>query len=98
MSYDGNRLLPIEWLGSILWISLWGTLGYVAIAEESITLGGRSIAHYEGTSAVVAGFLLVGAALVGVDWLLRVSPCRRALRAFLVCAWLGLAIVLLIFR
>jgi hypothetical protein len=92
----GNQLHPIEWIGSIAWSIFWGVLGYTAITERSITLGGRGgISHSEGLSAVIVGFLLIGASLVGVGWLLRVHPFKRLLQVLLGVGWLCSASVYL---
>jgi hypothetical protein len=94
--YLGNRLHPFEWVGSIAWSIFWGVLGYVAISERSITLGGRNgITHPEGLSAVLLGFLLIGASLVGVSWLLRLHAFKRLLQALLFGGWLCSAAVYL---
>jgi hypothetical protein len=92
----GNKLHPIEWVGSIVWVTFWGSLGYTAIAEQSITLGGRTgISYSEGLSAVVLGFFLIGAALVGISWLLRVHPFKRQLQAVLFAGWFCVALIYL---
>lgn len=94
MAYDGNRLLPIEWIGSILWAFFWGVLAYIAISEKSITLGGRlGISHSEGLAAIVLGFFMLGASLFGASWLLRLHPFKRLLQLFLFLGWLCSAIV-----
>ena len=92
--FFGNHLHPIEWVGSIAWAVYCGSLAYIAISERKITLGGRlGISHLEGLSAVLAGFLFVGGALVGVSWLLRVHPFKRLLQLILFLGWLCSAIV-----
>ena len=92
--YLGNKLHPIEWVGSIAWAVFWGALAYLAITERSITLGGRlGITHYEGLAVVLLGFLLLGGALVGVGWLLRLHPFKRLLQLLLFLGWLCSAIV-----
>ena len=94
--YLGNRLHPLEWVGSIVWSIFWGVLGYVAISERSITLGGRDgITHSEGLSAVILGFLLIGASLVGVSWLLRLNAFKRQLQVLLFVGWLCGAVLYL---
>jgi hypothetical protein len=45
--------------------------------------------HFEGTAAIAAGFVAVGAAAGGLWWLLRVSRYRRLLRLALILAWLA---------
>jgi hypothetical protein len=98
VSYNGDRLQPIEWIGSILWTIFWGTLGYIAISERSITLGGRlGISHTQGLAAVLLGFLLLGASLIGVGWLLRLHPFERLLKMLLFVGWLCSAIVYFVF-
>mgnify|MGYP003462440824 FL=1 len=92
--YFGNQLHPIEWVGSIAWAMFWGALAYLAISERSITLGGRlGVSHTEGLAAVLLGFLLLGGALVGVGWLLRLHPFKRLLQLLLFLGWLCSAIV-----
>lgn len=94
--YLGNRLHPIEWVVSIAWAIFCGALGYAAISERSITLGGRyGISHSEGLSAVILGFLLIAAALVGVSWLLRLHPFKRLLQVLLFAGWLCSAAIYL---
>jgi len=94
MLYDGNRLLPIEWVGSILWAVFWGALAYIAITEKSITLGGRlGVSHTEGLAAVLLGFILLGASLVGLGWLLRLHPFKRVLWLLIFLGWLCSAII-----
>lgn len=89
MAYDGNRLLPIEWIASILWAVFWGVLAYIAISEKSITLGGRlGITHSEGLAAIIHGFIMLGASLLGASWLLRLHPFKRLLQLFLFLGWL----------
>jgi len=89
MSHDGNRLMPAEWVASLLWVAFWGVLAYLAIFERSLSLASRlGVSHAEGTTAVVLGFLLLGAALFGFVWLLRFHPLRRLLRLLLLVAWL----------
>lgn len=87
MAHDGNRLLTFEWVVSLAWAIFWGALGYVAIVKRDITLGGRSITHYEGISAVIAGFVMIGVALLGISWLFRLSPFRRHAQFLLCMAW-----------
>ena len=92
--YLGNHLHSIEWIGSIAWAIFWGTLAYIAISERNITLGGRlGISHTEGLAAVLLGFVLLGSALVGVGWLLRLHPFKRLLQLFLFLGWLCSAVV-----
>ncbi len=89
MSYDRNRLLPVEWFGSILWIIVWGSLAYIAISEKSITVVGKlGVYHTEGLSAVTDGFVMLGASLMGVGWLLRLHAFKLLLRVFLFLGWL----------
>ena len=98
MKYDGNRLLPLEWIGAIAWIAFWSVLGYVAITEKNITLGGRlGISNVHGFAAVLLGLALIGVALLGVSWLLRLNPFRSMLQFLLLLAWLGGAIIYLKF-
>jgi hypothetical protein len=94
MTYDGNRLLPIEWMGCTLWALFWSVLAYIAISEKSISLGGRfGINHNEGLSAVILGFLMLGVSLIGLSWLLRLHPFKRLLKLFLFLGWLCSAIL-----
>ena len=89
MAYDGNRLLPIEWIGSILWAVFWAVLAYIAISEKSITLGGRlGINHSEGLAAIILGFVMLGASFVGASWMLRLHPFKRLLHLLLFLGWL----------
>ena len=87
------KLPPIEWFLCIVWMLVWGSLAYIAFTERSLTLGGGKAGlgsgHFEGTTAVVAGFVALGAAAGGLCWLLRVSRYRRLLRLALVIAWLA---------
>ena len=89
MAHDGNRLLPIEWIGSTLWVVFWAVLAYIAISEQSISLGGRlGITHSEGLAAITHGFVMLGASLVGVAWMLRLHPFKRLWHLLLFLAWL----------
>jgi hypothetical protein len=89
MPYDRNRLLPIEWFGSILWTVVWGSLAYIAITERSITVVGKLyMGHLDGIWAVIDGFASLGVSLLGVSWLLRVHPFKRLLQLILFMGWL----------
>jgi len=92
--FPGNRLHPIECIGSIVWSIFCVVLAYIAIHERSITLGGRNgITHSEGLSAVISGFTFIGAALLGVNWLLRLHAFKRLLQMLLILGWLCSAII-----
>ena len=95
--YNPNRLDPLEKIGSIVWIVFWSVLAYIALTEQSITLGGRSgIHHYEGGWASGMGVLMIGAALIGVDWLARLNRWRRPLRLLLMAVWLGCVVAVVV--
>lgn len=88
MSNGWNRLHPLEWVASILWAIFWGVLGYIALKEKSISLGGRGgISHYKGLAAEITGFGLVGLALVGLSWLFQGSPFKRHIQVLLSLGW-----------
>ncbi len=92
------QVLTVEWVGSVAWSAVFGSLSYIAMSQESITLGGRSgVSHCEGLSAVVTGLGLLAFALAPVWLLLRVHPFRRLLRLLLCLAWLGGSIIYLVF-
>jgi hypothetical protein len=94
MSYDNNRLLPVEWFLSILWIVVWGSLAYIAITERSIFVVGRlTMGRVDGLGAVIHGFTSLSAALAGVGWLLRLHPLKRLLRLLLFIGWLSSVII-----
>jgi hypothetical protein len=87
------KLHPLEWFLCVVWILVWGSLAYIAFSERSLTLGGGKAGlgggHFEGTAAMAAGFIALGAAASGLWWLLRVSRYRRLLRLALILAWLA---------
>ena len=98
MNYDDNRLHPFEWIGAIVWIVFWGVLGYIAITQKNITLGGRfGISSANGLAAVLLGFALIGVSLMGVNWLLRYSPFKPMAQFLLLLVWLGSAITYLMY-
>lgn len=94
--YLGNRLSAFEWISAVVWTVFWGVLGYVAITERSITLGGRfGTSHTEGLPAVIVGLCLLGIALIGIGALLRLHPFKQLLRGLLAAGWLCGAIAYL---
>jgi len=55
----------INFIISLLCIITFAALGYIAISDQNITIGGRyGISHSEGTHAVVVGFFLIGVAFI----------------------------------
>jgi hypothetical protein len=88
------RVLSIEWFLTILWIVVFGSLSYIAFTERSITLGGKGGFHHsDGLSAVIMGFILLGAALLGVGLLFSLHAFERLLQLLLFLGWLGSIII-----
>jgi hypothetical protein len=88
------RVLSIEWFLTILWIAVFGSLSYIALTERSITLGGKGGLHHSaGLSAVIMGFMLLGAALLGVSLLFSLHAFERLLQLLLFLGWLGSIII-----
>lgn len=56
MSYDGSRLLPMEWFCLPLWVVGWGSRAYLAMTEKSIFVVGRlTMGRAQGLGAVWHG-------------------------------------------
>jgi hypothetical protein len=93
MEPRGQKLYAFEWIGSVVWTLIWGSLAYIALTEKSITLGagkfGLGGGHSEGATAIAVGFIALGAAACGVGWLFRLSRYRRLLRFILLVCWLA---------
>lgn len=92
-----QKLYAVEWVACTLWILVWGILGYIALTERSITLGGGKSGlgsdHFDGAAAVAVGLVMLGMAAGGVGWLFRPSRYRLLLRSILFVVFLGGAIL-----
>ena len=95
----GNKLPVITWAFSLGGAAFFAVLSYVALSERSISLANRiGISHYTGLSAVITGFLLLGASLYCLSWLLLTNPFRRQLRVALAVVWVVTAAVYFLHR
>ena len=98
MSNDRNKLFLFEWIGGIAWTIFWGSLAFIAISKRSITLGGKvGIAHFDGLWAVIMGFILLGASMLGLNVLLRTHPFKRLLQLLLLLGWLCSFIIYILY-
>ncbi len=81
MPVNRQRLYWFEWMLCTLWTLVWGSVAYIALTEERLTLGagkgGLGNGHYEGGASILVGFVAPGAAMAGVGWLLRTSRYRE---------------------
>lgn len=82
------------WIVSLATMGFLGSVSYLALKERTIALGGRNGASFfEGSTAVVVGFLLLAGALLPVVQL--AGHTRFAKAVALMVAWVWLATVVL---
>lgn len=86
-----DKLMGFEIVGGILIIVVLSGLAYIAISEQSISLGSRTggTRHASGTNAIWEGLFLIGMSLVVLGYLMRFAA-RKVLYWFaLTLIWLG---------
>lgn len=88
--------LAVEVFGGIAFFVVFSVLRYVAVTEQSISIGsarfGSSVAYASGRHAFWLGLSLFAVAFTAVAYLLRYAKYRLLYWAFLFFAWLGLVL------
>jgi hypothetical protein len=82
------------WFAVGAFVVVFGSLGWIAISERSISTGTRAgISHKEGLNAVVSGFFYLGVAVAALGVLAYRNRFRRLIWLALAVVWLtGVAI------
>lgn len=76
----------IIWFAVAAFVLVFGSLGWIAITEQSISTATRTgTSHKEGPAAVLAGFFYLGVAVAALGTLAYRNRFKRLI-------WLGLAI------
>lgn len=88
--------LAVELFGGIAFFVVFSVLGYIAITEQSISIGsprfGSSVGYASGQRAIWVGLSLIAAAFTAVAYLLRYAKYKALYWAFLFSVWLGLVL------
>ncbi len=88
--------IAVEVFGGIAFFVVFSVLGYVAVTEQSISIGsarfGSSVGYASGQHAIWLGLSLFALAFAAVAYLLRYTKYRLLHWAFLILVWLGLVL------
>ncbi len=88
--------LVVEVFGGVAFFVVFSVLGYVAVTEQSISIGsarfGSSVGHASGQPAIWLGLSLFAVAFTAIAYLLRYTKYKPLYWAFLFLAWLGLVL------
>jgi hypothetical protein len=83
------------WVVSFATMGFLGSVSYLALKERTITLGGRNgSSFFEGSSAVVVGFLLLAGALLPIVQLARRTRFAKAVTLVAASVWLATVLYL----